>query len=724
MSFTLPTGTESSRETNGWPQLLQKPLFHVLLIVILAGICYGNTFQVPFIFDDLEHIRDNGAVHGLANYFSNVSNPNRFICFFTFALNYQMGGMNVIGYHLVNLLIHIANALLVYALVQLIFRTPYFWSQEPGRVQGQDSARLALFAALLFVAHPVQTQAVTYIYQRLASLATMFYLLAVVLYVWGRLEAEAKRPEAGAWKQVLLIAGSVLAALLAMKTKEFSVTLPFVVLLLEFSFFRGDWRRRLFFLLPLLLTIPIVPVGIYLTGESTGESVGEVLSDVTEQFRVQTELSRAHYLFTQFRVIVTYLRLLILPVNQNLDYDYPIYTTFFTPPVFLSFLLLAALFSLAVYLFIRSGRLQPSTFCGRGGRGGRGGLTEFRSLSTMHSVLSPQPSALSPQPSTPNPQPSAFSPQPSAFSLQPPALNLQPSALNPQPFLRLISFGILWFFMTLSVESSVIPIADVIFEHRLYLPMVGAVLACAAAFFLLSKRFFSGTVVAVPVLLAALIIVGFGWATVQRNQDWGDSITLWRDTALKSPDNVRPHNNLGAALSDAGRPQEALVVLVQAMKIKPDYPDTWYNLGYSYLLVGRNVEAVLSLERAVLLKPDHPGAWWAWYNLGHSYLLTGGRDAEAVSSLKRAIQLKPDCGEAYADLAYVLNREKRFQETVTLLEQKLNWLGERVVVRFNLGVAYVSLGNLESARKELAVVYRLDPALAEQLAGLLERAGQ
>ncbi|OGR00398.1 MAG: hypothetical protein A2505_08390 [Deltaproteobacteria bacterium RIFOXYD12_FULL_55_16] len=674
---------ENSRERTGWQQLLHKPLFHVLLIAILAVICYGNTFHVPFIFDDLEHIRDNGAVHGLANYFSNVSNPNRFVCFFTFALNYQLGGLNVIGYHLVNLLIHIANALLVYSLVQLIFLTPYFRSQEPGKVEGSGSAMLALFAALLFVVHPVQTQAVTYIYQRLASMATMFYLLAVVLYVWVRVQFEAERPEVGVWKQGLLIAGSVLAAMLAMKTKELSVTLPFVVFLLEFSFFRGDWRRRLLFLLPLLLTIPIVPLGIYLTGEATGSSAGEVLSDVTEQFRVQTDLSRPHYLFTQLRVIVTYLRLLILPVNQNLDYDYPVYTTFFTPPVFLSFLLLAALFSLAVYLFIRSGRFQATAFCGRGGRGG---LTEFRSLSTMHSVLSPQPSTLSPQPSTPNPQPSAFSPQPSAFSLQPPALNLQPSAFSLQPFLRLISFGILWFFMTLSVESSLIPIADVIFEHRLYLPMVGAVLACAAAFFLLFKRFFSGAGTTVPVLLAALIIVGFGWATVQRNQVWGDSITLWQDTALKSPAKVRPYNNLGAALNDANRLEEAMVVLLQAVRIKPDHSEAWYNLGRSYILADRNAEAVPNLERAVWLKPDF--------------------------------------GEAYANLAAALNRERRFQETVILLERNLNWLGKRVEVRFNLGVAYVFLGNLESARNELAVLSRLDPALAAQLANLLNGAGQ
>jgi hypothetical protein len=135
-----------------------------------------------------------------------------------------------------------------------------------------------------------------------------------------------------------------------------------------------------------------------------------VIGEVREAAQETEEIPRGIYLLTQFRVIATYIRLLFLPVNQNLDYDYPLYNSLFEPGVFFSFLFLLSIFGLAIYLFKRS-----------------------RKTGNGYSLMA--------------------------------------------------SFGILWFFITLSVESSIIPIRDVIFEHRLYLPSVGAVVAFGAAVF-------------------------------------------------------------------------------------------------------------------------------------------------------------------------------------------------------------------------------------------------
>ncbi|MGK2943733.1 MAG: hypothetical protein ACSLFC_03195 [Desulfuromonadales bacterium] len=210
---------------------------------------------------------------------------------------------------------------------------------------------MPLFAALLFVVHPVQTQAVTYIVQRLTSLTTLFYLLSCVLYVQARLQM-AQNSEPGPQPQpqpqpqpvplrvIFLFAGSVLMAVLAMKTKETAFTLPLSILLYEIYFFRGPWKRRLLCLLPIMATLLIVPMTVLDIDGATSD----ILTDSGEQLRVGSHLSRWDYLVTQIRVIVTYLRLLVYPIKQNLDYDYPIYTTFFTLPILLSFLLLAALF--------------------------------------------------------------------------------------------------------------------------------------------------------------------------------------------------------------------------------------------------------------------------------------------------------------------------------------------------------------------------------------------
>ena len=121
-----------------------------IILIILAGlIVYSNTFHVPFLYDDFDNLTNNPIIKSLDNFSSSSKgydyNPGRFIGFLSFALNYHFGGLDVTGYHIVNIAIHIANSLLVYFLVLLTFRTPFFrgrgpgtWDQEPG-TSGQGS---------------------------------------------------------------------------------------------------------------------------------------------------------------------------------------------------------------------------------------------------------------------------------------------------------------------------------------------------------------------------------------------------------------------------------------------------------------------------------------------------------------------------------------------------------------------------------------------------------
>jgi len=200
-----------------------------------------------------------------------------------------MGGLDVTGYHIVNLLIHLANGILVYFLVVLTFKTPYFRSEESVVSSKKKEARndrqeadvssllathyspvtrssshfIALFSALLFVSHPVQTQAVTYIVQRFTSLAALFYLASVVFYVKGRLASRM----AGRLASYLLC---LLSAVLAMKVKENSFTLPIMILLYEFSFFKATLKRKLIFLIPILVTLVIIPLSIAAYRQTSG----------------------------------------------------------------------------------------------------------------------------------------------------------------------------------------------------------------------------------------------------------------------------------------------------------------------------------------------------------------------------------------------------------------------------------------------------------------------
>src|SRR5208337_4870979 len=127
----------------------------------------------------------------------------------TFALNYRINGLAVTGYHIVNIAIHIANSILVYLLVLLTFRTPFMARSSIK----QNSRHIAFFSALIFASHPLQTEAVTYVFQRFASLAAFFYLGSLTAYIKSRLSEDKRR-------MLLYYSISFVSAVLAMKTKE------------------------------------------------------------------------------------------------------------------------------------------------------------------------------------------------------------------------------------------------------------------------------------------------------------------------------------------------------------------------------------------------------------------------------------------------------------------------------------------------------------------------
>ena len=239
---------------------LGNKFVHILLIAAIGFFAYSSTFHVPFQWDEEAFIGSNPIIRNL-NYFLHPSKAaalpfydafiGRYIGYLSFALNYRLDELNVPGFHIVNLAIHLINAVLVYFFVLVTFRTPFL---QDSRLGG-NAKFVALAASLLFVSHPLQTEAVTYIFQRLASLVTLFYLLSVVSYAYSRISVNIK------YKYALYIL-SILSAALAMKTKKNAFTLPFIIVLYEFCFFEGGFKNRALRLIPMLLTLLIIPLNI------------------------------------------------------------------------------------------------------------------------------------------------------------------------------------------------------------------------------------------------------------------------------------------------------------------------------------------------------------------------------------------------------------------------------------------------------------------------------
>lgn len=598
------------------------PAVHCLFIVLAGLLVYAGTFHVPFVFDDFSSIVGNPVIRNLDNFFSNGIgyryNPRRFIGYLSFAVNFRFGGLDVAGYHLVNIVIHLANALLVYLIVRMTMRTP----RLAGSRLIPRGGHIALASGLLFAVHPVETQAVTYIVQRFASLATMFYLGAIALYAAGRLAHTRADRFRGAGSTALLCS-AVLAGIVAQGTKEIAVTLPFAVFLYEELFFPPSSRKRgVFFCSIVMAAVSAVILMAY----GTGTSIDKLLSDVGGEMGAAS-VSPGRYLLTQFRVIVTYVRLVFLPLQQNIDYAYPVYHSLYQPQVLASLVVILMLLGTGVALFVRANR---------------GG----------------------------------------------------------DPGLRLLSFGIFWFFLTLSVESSVIPIADVIFEHRLYLPSAGAFMAISAGIAFLGGRA-PRTVVAVGCLLL-FVLAG---ATLQRNAVWSNAEALWRDAIAKSPDKARPYNELGNVYVDAGRYAEAIALFKTALVRNPSYIQAHNNLGNAYDKIGDFDAAIAAYQVVLRLSPGQPAAL---NNLGGVYFRKGWVE-RAIAEYEAALRIKPDYADARNNLGTGYRSQGRYAEAVDQFRQALRLMPDSAVIHNNLGIAYALSGRGDAAAESFRAAVRLQP---------------
>ncbi len=429
-------------------------MIRFLPVPILAGAvvaAYLNSFRGVFQYDDYNVIVDNPAVHTWGAFLAGLPAGIRPLLKLTYTLNWT-SGLGLFGFHLVNVALHAANAVMLFLLVS--------------RLGGPSVSRFAaLLPALLFAVHPVQTEAVTYISGRSVSLMTFFYLGSILTWLRGR--------ERGS--RCLLYAASPALFLLAAASKEVALTLPFALVLCE-SVRRGrtGWREAFraqavhWGLLAVLVLIFLAHVGYGRLLEACFAIRGAGANLLTQVHGVGYLLSR-----------------LVLPHALNIDPDLSVVSEW-TSALLPETLLLGALLA--------------AGFIGR----------EKRSLAR---------------------------------------------------------FGILWFFLHLVPTNSFIPRLDVANERQLYLAAWGLFVAMAPGVDRLRARCGENGVKAI----AAVLVVVLAAFTVSRNSVYRSEVTLWEDTARKSPGKARAWNNLGYAYRQAGRTGDAESAYLRALRIDPGY---------------------------------------------------------------------------------------------------------------------------------------------------------
>ncbi len=350
------------------------------LITILVLVAYGNTFNASFHFDDNPAIIENPNIrHVTMDNLMTLIRGLRPVVSLSIMLNYQLFALNVAGWHAFNIGVHILCSIFFYLLILNTLRLPVF-----GDRYEQSAKRMALFGSLLFAVHPIQTESVTYIISRSELLATVFYVPTFLLLI--------RHVRTGKFSYVVWM---FLTSLCSMSSKEWAVTLPALVLLYDYLFLaEGSFKSLLSrWYIYVLISLPayLVFSWLNLTAPGGGAGVG---------FNLQgpQALTPWSYFLTSMNVLWTYVRLMFLPINQNLDYDYPIARTLFEMPTILSFAGHLLVVGACFWMYFRKKW-------------------------------------------------------------------------------RLIPFGVAWFYIGLSPTQSIVPIVDVIFEHRMYMPSVGFILA-------------------------------------------------------------------------------------------------------------------------------------------------------------------------------------------------------------------------------------------------------
>jgi tetratricopeptide (TPR) repeat protein len=326
-----------ARLSTGW---------HVAALIAIACVAYHNSLGGPFIFDDVMNIRNNFQLRRLWPIWDAMWGPlgtgvaGRPVVQLSFALNYALHGLAVTGYHVTNLALHVATALLLYAVLRRMLISPRL---KPSF--GRNAGLLAFLAALVWQVHPLLSDSVTYLSGRTEILGALFMLLT--LYSAIRAGASTFPRARRAWQAM-----AVVACALGTGCKEILAAAPFLVLLHDWLFIAGSFREamraRWLMYAGLIATLALIPFNLHMANFHRSALV------------TQEHMSSWQYLKIQSEVLTRYLRLSIWPHPLIIDYaGWPTHRTLVQ--VLPSALVIVTLLVATIYLLIRR---RPAGYAG------------------------------------------------------------------------------------------------------------------------------------------------------------------------------------------------------------------------------------------------------------------------------------------------------------------------------------------------------------------------
>ncbi|MEE3258022.1 MAG: tetratricopeptide repeat protein [Candidatus Latescibacterota bacterium] len=640
-----------------------------LLLLVAGCIVYANSLRGDFIYDDIHSIAKNpdirslwpprwmlptDAVHEAVN--------SRPVASFSLALNYALGGLEISGYRLFNLGVHLLCGLALYGVVR--------------RTLGSGETGLAFSCALLWLVHPLQSQCINYIIQRRESLASLFYLLALYSAIRGF------DTGAHAW-----YIGSILSCALGVASKEIVVTAPFAIALYD-RVYRSDswtqvWHRRRFYIgfgAPLLLLLFLI------WGDPHGDSVG------LERVGVWP------YALNQCVAIVHYLQLVVWPHPLLLDYGPPqVLTLLEVAP---RALLLLGLMALCGWGLVRYPRQAYPFFW-------------------FFALLAPSSSVI------PIAEEWAAERRvylalagPLVLLLAAAYWALRRGLCGARKWVGVVGLGlVLCVMVALGAETwqrnrdyrSGVAIWQSDLAQRP--DNARALRGLAYAHELAGDddaaiKYYLLALAREPDEPGAHFNLGLIY---DRRGEWDAAIRHYARAVELVPDLTRAHNNLGMALKETGRLQEALAHYRLAVAAQPDYVLARKNLASLASDLGELDVVANHLATAAQLQP---GDKRAHYAAGNALRAVARWDA-AAQSYRRALELDPGFAAAHLNLGVALEMQGAVDAALMAYRGALEARPRFAGAHFNVGRLLEDQGQIDAAIAHYERALELEPDFVE-----------
>ena len=645
------------------------------ILAILTTIFYYSSLKYPFQFDDLANISKKFSIR-LNEPISHMIKHSRWISDWLNRFNYQIGLFDPFYYRVSNLIIHISVGILLFYLI-----LDFCQNSEKKSFLNNNSLLISFTTAALFLLHPVQTQAVSYIIQaRLEGLATLFILATLFTFV------KAFRTK-NIFFKFLLFSASLIIALLSFGTKEIVMTIPILLVLVDWFFVsQENWNKFKFRFFFYIISFAIfVLFSIYFLGYefvsrtllfkmTTGNNRGNILTSHANDI-----ITSGHFFISSFKVILHYLVIFLWPFNISVEYDWKLSESFFAADSFFPFLILASMIYIAFYTLIKK----------------KNGFIAFGLFWFFINIL---PRA-------------SFIPSPELIC----DYKTYVASIG---WLFIISIVVVYLIKLAIKNLKSIP--EIMHNHNSQLALL------------------------------VILIIPIGFGTLNRNTVWRSSVEFWEDIVKKAPLKARGHNNFGVALSEAGRVDDAISHYKKAIQLDRHYADPLSNIAVGYSLKGEIDQAIAALKGAINIFPNYPEAYnnlgtlllskknyedaekslnfaidlrpyygKAFYNLGRLYLEQKDEE-KAWQFFKKATEGDLDTAEGFFTLGQMSIRLKKYGEAAKAFEKILQRGVSNPQILFGLANSYFMINQIDKAQYLYSNLVKDHPLDARYLYNLAE----